>query len=180
MSSGSGNRGSQSARAAARAGASVGRTRTARPPLAKTRGERFLCRRTVNLVKASDYAFRQLFESADVMSEGRPREESDGTTYYGSTSILLPFTSRGGHVPDHQAEAIVALLASHPHARIRAIRIACIEAQVRARAPLGRVRAESFVRSDRRGIRVDVEVEARVLSDDSETQPRTRTRNRSG
>ncbi|HLV67773.1 MAG TPA: hypothetical protein VKY73_18260 [Polyangiaceae bacterium] len=150
-----------------------------RPPLAKTRGEAFLCRRTVRLVKASDYAFRQLFEGADVMSEGRPREEADGTMYYGSTSILLPFASRGGHVPDNEADAIVALLTNHPHARIRAIRIACIEAQVRARAPLGRVRTESLVHGDRRGIRIDVEVEARVLSDDSEPDTNAPRRARS-
>jgi hypothetical protein len=139
-----------------------------RPGLAKTRSEELLSRRRVDLVKASDYRFREMFENADVMSEGKTRDESEGATYYGSTSILLPFVSRGGGVPDDRAEELLALLSSDPHARIRAIRVACIEAQVRAHAPIGRVRAELFVRRDRRGIRVDVEVEARVFRDRSE------------
>ena len=46
--------------------------------------------------------------------------------------------------------------------------MACIEAQVRAHAPLGRVRAELFVRRDRNGVRVDVEVEARVFREQAE------------
>ena len=59
-------------------------------------------------------------------------------------------------------------------ARLRAIRIACLEAQVRSGAPIGRVRAELFVRSDARGIRVDVDVEARVFknSERPERAPR--------
>jgi hypothetical protein len=57
------------------------------------------------------------------------------------------------------------LIASDPHARLRAVRIACLEAQVRSTAPIGRVRAELAVRSDVRGVRVDVDVEARVFSD---------------
>jgi hypothetical protein len=141
----------------------VGRERAPRPGLAKTHHEPLLSRRSIELVKASDYRFRQMFENADVMSEGKTREEAEGATYYGSTSILLPFSSRGGGVPDERTDELLALLKSDPHARIRAIRIACIEAQVRAHSPIGRVRAELFVRRDRRGIRVDVEVEARVF-----------------
>jgi hypothetical protein len=45
------------------------------------------------------------------------------------------------------------------------VRIACLEAQVRSVGPIGRVRAELFVRPDPRGIRVDVDVEARVFSE---------------
>lgn len=138
-----------------------------RPGLAKARGEPFFFRRDVPLVKSSDYRFRELFESADVMSEGKAKDEPDGAMYYGSTSILLPFVSRGGAVPEDQAEQLLALLAIDPHARVRAIRIACLEAQVRARAPIGRVRAELFVRRDRHGLRVDVEVEARVFEEKS-------------
>lgn len=134
-----------------------------RPGLVKTRSEALLSRRRIELVKASDYRFRQLFENADVMSEGKARDEAEGSTYYGSTSILLPFASRGGSVPDDRGDELLALLRNDPHARIRAIRIACIEAQVRAHAPIGRVRAELFVRRDRKGVRIDVEVEARVF-----------------
>jgi hypothetical protein len=117
------------------------------------------------LWQSSDYRWRELFESADVMSEGATRDEPEGATYYGSSSILLPFRSRGGNVPDEHASDLIVLIQRDPHARLRAVRIACLEAQVRCNGPIGRVRAELFVRGDLRGIRVDVEVEARVFSD---------------
>jgi hypothetical protein len=129
-----------------------------------------LSRRALPLVKSSDYRLRELFERADVMSEGKTRLEPDGATYYGSTSVLLTFVSRGGAVPDDGADEIVSLMSIDPHARVRAIRIACLEAQVRAHAPIGRVRAELAVRLDRRGVRLDVEVEARVF--DEASQPK--------
>lgn len=119
--------------------------------------------RRLELWQSADYRLRELFEAADVMSEGATRSEPDGATYYGSTSVLLPFVSHGGFVPAERATDIARLVASDPHARLRAIRIACLEAQVRSGAPIGRVRAV-FVRTDSRGIRVDVEVEARVCS----------------
>ncbi|MGC4089742.1 MAG: hypothetical protein QM756_18025 [Polyangiaceae bacterium] len=119
----------------------------------------------MELVKSSDYRLRQLFERADVMSEGKVREEPDGRTYYGSTSVLLPFVSHGGAVPEENALEMLRLLALDPHARTRAIRIACLEAQVRARSPIGRVRAELSLRRDRRGLCLDVEVEARVFEE---------------
>ena len=119
--------------------------------------------RTLELWQAADYRLRELFEAADVMSEGATRSEPEGATYYGSTSVLLPFVSQGGAVPKDRAADITRLIASDPHARLRAIRIACLEAQVRSGAPIGRVRAELFVRQEKRGIRVDVEVEARVF-----------------
>jgi hypothetical protein len=141
-----------------------------RPGLAKAHSEPLLSRRALPLVKSSDYRLRELFEHADVMSEGKTRVEPDGATYYGSTSVLLTFVSRGGAVPDDGADEIVSLMSIDPHARVRAIRIACLEAQVRARAPIGRVRAELAVRRDRRGVRLDVEVEARVF--DEASQPK--------
>lgn len=143
-----------------------------RPGLAKARGEPFFFRRDLPLVKSSDYRFRELFERADVMSEGKARSEPDGTVYYGSTSILLRFASKGGTLPEEQAEQMLALLAVDPHARVRAVRIACLEAQVRARSAIGRVRAELLVRRDRNGLCVDVEVEARVFGDASTAEAR--------
>jgi hypothetical protein len=157
------------ARARARAADGARREGGVRPGLAKTRREALFSQRRLDLVKASDYRFRELFENADVMSEGKTRDEAEGATYYGSTSNLLPFSSRGGGVPDEEAHEVVLLLQSDPHARLRAIRVACIEAQVRAHAPIGRVRAELFVRRDRKGVRVDVEVEARVFREQAET-----------
>jgi hypothetical protein len=135
------------------------------PGLRKARGVSLLDRRTVELWRSNDYRLRELFECADVMSEGATRNEPDGATYYGSTSVLLPFASRGGAVPDELGREIAALVGADPHARIRAVRIACLEAQVRSNARIGRVRAELSVRHDARGVRVDVDVEARVFTD---------------
>jgi len=140
------------------------------PGTAKTKALAIGSRRTVELWQSADYRLRELFEAADVMSEGATRSEPDGSTYYGSTSVLLPFSVHGGAVPKERAREIARLIANDPHARIRAIRIACLEAQIRSGAPIGRVRAELFVRRDARGIRVDVEVEARVFK--SSERPR--------
>ena len=118
--------------------------------------------RKVELWQSSDYRWRELFEGADVMSEGATRDEPDGKTYYGSTSILLPFSSRGGLIPDDQAEQVLRLVGRDPHARLRATRIARLEAQVRSGAPLGRVRAELGASIASHGVQVSVEVEARV------------------
>jgi len=145
------------------------------PGLRKARGAPLLARRTIELWRSNDYRLRELFECADVMSEGAIRSEPDGATYYGSTSVLLPFASRGGAVPDELGQEIAQLVAADPHARLRAVRVACLEAQVRSGKPLGRVRAELAVRHDARGIRVDVDVEARVFTEAVPVAPR-RTR----
>ena len=145
------------------------------PGPVKAKGLALGTRRTLELWQSADYRLRELFEAADVMSEGATRSEPDGATYYGSTSVLLPYVSHGGQVPKDRARDIARLIASDPHARIRAIRIACLEAQVRSGAPIGRVRAELVVRREVRGIRVDVEVEARVFKSDDRPLRATRS-----
>lgn len=121
-----------------------------------------LRQKTVSLWQSSDYRWRELFESADVMSEGATRQEPEGRVYYGSTSVLLPAMSRGGQVPDHELADLLVLLSRDPHARVRAIRVACLEAQLRSGGKLGKLSAEVAVRRDPRGIRVDIDVEAPV------------------
>jgi len=133
------------------------------PGLAKAGAHPLLLRRHLETWRSSDYRWRELFERADVMSEGAVRNESDGRTYYGTTSVLLPYASNGGLVPDELGWVVGRLVSRDVHARVRAIRIACREAQVRSASPIGRVRAEFVVRPDPRGIRVDIEVEARVI-----------------
>src|SRR5690606_30079162 len=135
------------------------------PGITKTRGQRLVERRQVDLFRSSDYRWRELFESADVISEGATRVETEGSIYYGSTSIVLLARSRGGSVDDDQLEEVTRLVGSDPHAHIRAVRIACLEAQLRAGGPIGRVRAELFVRKDPDGVRVDVEVDARDIEE---------------
>ena len=147
------------------------------PGLKKTHALPLLSARKVELWQSSDYRWRELFEAADVMSEGATREESEGKVYYGSTSILLPFSSRGGFIPDDQAEQVLRLVARDPHARLRATRIARLEAQVRSGAPIGRVRAELGASLALHGVQVSVEVEARVhlqLSDREHAPRKTR------
>jgi hypothetical protein len=133
------------------------------PGLRKTRGLPLVHRRQVELWQSTDYRWRELFESADVMSEGATRLENDGPVYYGSTSVLLPRASRGGGIADEELGTVFQLLRSDPHARLRAVRIACLEAQLRAGGTLGPISAELVVRRDTRGLRVDVDVEAKVL-----------------
>ena len=124
-------------------------------------------RRSMELWQSSDYRWRELFENADVMSEGATRDEAEGPVYYGSTSVLLPVESEGGQLPDEALDDVARLLTTDPHARLRAIRIACREAQVRSGGPIGRVRAELVVRTDVRGVRVDVDVEAPVFEEEA-------------
>jgi hypothetical protein len=133
-----------------------------RPGLRKAAALPIVRRRSAELISSVDYRWRELFEAADVMSEGATRDEPDGPVYYGSTSVLLPRASHGGLVPDLEIDLVRKVLAVDPHARVRAVRIACLEAQLRAEGQLGRVRAELVVREDARGIRVDIDVEARV------------------
>ena len=110
-------------------------------------------RRDLELWQSADYRWRELFEAADVMSEGATRDEPGGRVYYGSTSVLLLVVSRGGLLPDAELAVVTRLLASDPHARLRAVRIACLEAQLQSGGPIGRVRAELVVRPDKRGAR---------------------------
>ncbi|HET9959002.1 MAG TPA: hypothetical protein VFQ61_31140 [Polyangiaceae bacterium] len=143
-----------------------------KPGLAKTRTEPLVAERSISLIKSSDYRIRELFERADVISEGKTRLEAETAIYYGFSSILLKITSRGGLIPDVEAARVRALLARDPHARLRAVRIARVEAQVRAGSPIGRMKAELLVRLGEDGVLIDIDVEARVL------EPRVRRRSR--
>jgi hypothetical protein len=122
-------------------------------------------RRTCQLLQSVDYGWRELFEKADVVSEGAIREDPEGPVYYGSTSLLLALPLRVGGIVDLAREQVLRLITIDPHARLRAVRIACLEAQLRARRSIGSVRAELAVRPDVRGVRIDIDVEAPVVQD---------------
>jgi len=132
------------------------------PGLAKTGSLPFTQSKIVELWRSTDYCWRLAFESADVVSEGAVKRESCGLVYYGTTSVVLPLASYGGVIRDEEALVALRLLRVDPHARVRAVRIACLEARLRAGEPLGRVAAETFVRFSGQGLRLDVEVEAKV------------------
>jgi hypothetical protein len=152
------------ARAAEPAGRSSGRRghTPSGPSLRKAGSPQLFVPRQVELWRVLDYRLRELLEGADVVSEGAERNEGAACTYYGVTSILLLSISHGGEIPDESLLRVVELLRGNPHARTRAVRIACREAQVRCRYPLVRVQADLQVRATPRGIQVDVEVEAPI------------------
>lgn len=120
-----------------------------------------------------DYTWRELLERADVVSEGAIRKESDGPVYYGSTSVLLTSSMSERGYSDADMDNLAKLLTADPHARVRAVRIACLEAQLRAGCDIGAVRAELTIRRDVRGVRLDIDVEARVLG--ATLLPRTKS-----
>jgi hypothetical protein len=108
------------------------------------------------LVRASDARWRQLFQRADVVSEGSVRVETHGRTWYGSTSLIL---AAGGA----DASFLAALAERDVHVRVRAMRTAHREACLRAPARLGRFVCEIRVATDPRGVRIDVDVQAPLI-----------------
>lgn len=133
--------------------------REGRPGIAKTRELPLIQARVVELWRSSDYRWRELFETADVMSEGATRKDSDGAVYYGTTSIVLSFQRSASPTTDKVLRAI----SRDPHVRLRAIRVACLEAQLRATGAIGRVHSEFRVRAHERGACIDIEVQANVF-----------------
>jgi hypothetical protein len=133
-----------------------------RPGLAKTHKAPLFAGRTFVLFSSSDARWAELFENADVVSEGAPRPSGDERVYYGSTNILLSLPpERAGQTPETMAAAV----ARDPHVRLRALRAARREAAQRAQGPLDRLTAEITVAAKGRGVVVHVEVEARVFAD---------------
>jgi hypothetical protein len=98
-------------------------------------------------------------ESADVISEGSAREEAAGTTWYGTTSMIL-------EIPQATTDELTFLAAvadRDVHVRLRVLRIALREATLRAPAALGCSHCEIRVQSDVRGVRIDVDVQAPLI-----------------
>ncbi len=147
--------------------------RAARPGPKKVQRLPIGSRRSCVLLQSVDYTWRELLEGADVVSEGAVRREVEGLVYYGSTSVLLVPTVHHQKYTDADLEMLANLLTADPHARVRAVRIACLEAQLRAGCDIGAVKAELTIRRDTRGVRIDIDVEAPVLSES--TLPRSKS-----
>lgn len=94
------------------------------------------------------------------MSEGATRNEGAGSVYYGTTSILLPLKSAGGQLPDEHFVDAAKVLSADPHLRLRALRLACREASLRANGRLRCVHAEMRFSQVQQGLQIDVDVEA--------------------
>lgn len=129
------------------------------PGLSKTKGGALGKSRAGALVSTADSRWRELVESADVLSEGSSRLEGKSSTWYGSTSLVVA-------LPDSTAteRAHILMLASgDPHLRVRVLRLAHREAAARAPAKLGRVVCELRAAADPRGLRIDVDVQAPLI-----------------
>ncbi len=132
-----------------------------RPGLAKARGLPLVCARHGTLVRAPDPPWRELFERADVVSEGDVRAEKSGRVWYGSTSLILAVDPPSLEGP--WSGSLASLAARDVHVRLRALRVAHREACLRAPGRLGRFACEMRVLPDPRGVRIDVDVQAPLI-----------------
>ncbi len=126
------------------------------PGIVKTRQAPILEEREPHLVRAADARWRQVLETADLVTEGAPREEATGRFWYGSTSILVP-------AEPADAARLAGVATRDLHVRLRALRTARREACLRAPGRLGRLVCEIRVRTDPRGVRIDVDVQAPLI-----------------
>ncbi len=129
----------------------------------KARSAPLVRRRVVELYQGSDARWRELFQSADIMSEGAIRPEKEGPRYYGTTSLLLPRRLLGATRND-EMQRLARIMESDPHARTRAVRIAHREAQVRAPGLLGQMTADLVMSADASGIWIRIDVDASVAT----------------
>ncbi len=116
------------------------------------------------LVRASDARWRDMFERADVVSEGSAREEAHGRVWYGTTSLILP--ADGADIP-----FFAAVAERDVHVRVRALRAAHREAASRAPGRLGRLSCEVRIAADPRGVRIDVDVQASLIERRAVSRP---------
>jgi hypothetical protein len=115
-----------------------------------------------------DCRLQELFDTADILSEGarkgnREASESENS-YFGTTNILLTPYAPGFAQLGVDNSTLVRIFAWDPHVRLRALRIACREARVRAQGTIDQVRTEIVVSDGLPGIRIHVDLEARVVS----------------
>lgn len=134
------------------------------PGIAKVRYPRPFTVRTLRLVRAADVLWSQWFEHVDAVSEGAVTQEQDGQVYRGSTSVIVLTDEHGGTLPADSLAEAEQIARIDPHFWLRAMRIARREAASRSPAPLDTIHVEVQLQRDRRGIRADIDVEARVLS----------------
>jgi hypothetical protein len=146
------------------------------PGLVKSKQAPLLERRVRTFVRCTDYRWQELFDNAEILSEGAVRNDSDGKVYYGSTHIRLFDGKHGGLYGDVDREEFRRLMAHDPHARLRAMRIACLEAQIRSHASLESTRTEVHFSADSDAIDISVDVEARLVREERAGRERSGSR----
>ena len=130
------------------------------PGLAKTRGLPLVTARDARLVRANDPVWRELFDRADTVSEGSPRDEGAGArSWFGSTSVIL----RMPLLPVEKRVEALRVGEHDVHVRLRAVRVAHREARSRAPAPLGTATCEIRFVLDPEGVRIDVDLQAPLI-----------------
>lgn len=113
------------------------------------------------MVRTTEGRWRELFEAADMVSEGAAKEERDGErTWYGSTSLILELPVETSL---EDREQLLAIAQKDVHAHVHALRSAHREAQSRAPGQLGRVACELRFSDDPKGLRIDVDVQAPLI-----------------
>jgi hypothetical protein len=143
------------------------------PGLAKVHGSPVILAREAVFVRTSRGRWKDLFARADILSEGSARDEPVGAgapgaahvtngpaetrrMWYGTTSLILP--------ADGADPALLAAVAERDvHVRLQALRVARREACLRAPARLGRLACEIQVKLDKRGVRIDVDMQAPLI-----------------
>lgn len=126
-----------------------------RPGLVKVRAIPLVGARRIVLVGVALPRLLELFDAADVISEGREVIGAGGRpVYYGSTSFVLALA-------DAEPE-LLAALAGDVHLRALALRRAREEAAARASGAVGTVRAELSMRSGRGALEIVVDLEVAV------------------
>lgn len=134
------------------------------PGLAKCGADRPLTRRQLTLVRCDDALWSLWFGKLDVVSEGMVGQEGGAAVYRGTTSLIVLSDRHGGGVP-HDAVGDAARAAMQdPHFWLRATRAARIEAVSRCPDALDSIHVELKISVDPKGIRADIDVEARVVS----------------
>jgi len=129
------------------------------PSLAKARPPALVERRGT-FVRTTEGRWRELFASADAISEGAVKEEGDGRVWYGSTSLILTLPTG---TPEEDRVLIRGLAEKDVHVHVHALRCAHREAQSRAPGQLGRTVCELRFVDDPRGLRIDVDVQAPLI-----------------
>jgi hypothetical protein len=142
-----------------------------RPGLAKTRGRPLLEARRKLVVRTFETTWRELFATADVVSEGNVRDEPGGRIWYGSTSLILA-------APEEAAATLAELAGRDVHFRLRALRMAHREASLRAPSRLGRLTSEIRVAFRAGAVRIDVDVQAPLIEGGARLRPAPQTTHR--
>ena len=136
------------------------------PGIVKARAEPVVIAQPMVVVRASVARWRDMFDDADVVSEGSVRTEAQGRFWYGSTSLILPAAAS-------DAPFYAAVASRDIHVRLRALRAAHREASSRAPGRLGQLSCEVRIVADRCGVRIDVDVQAPLIERRMTARPNT-------